>query len=89
MYDVLRSPKVPPRRWFERDILRKVATAARAEMVFCAGCRGQLPDGAEYQGRGARLHSAVAKDVARLRCMPASASGCCRGQSGLWRRRCG
>ncbi|HEN4999260.1 TPA: hypothetical protein U6I48_004831 [Klebsiella aerogenes] len=33
MYDVLRRPKVPPRRWFERGILRKVVAAARAEIA--------------------------------------------------------
>lgn len=39
--------------------------------------------------RGEALSHTVKTDVAALRCMPTSASGCGREQSGLWRRLCG
>ncbi|MCC4674098.1 hypothetical protein MMS88_29705, partial [Escherichia coli] len=40
--DVLRIPDEPPRRWFDRDVLREVVREARAEIRSMADALAKI-----------------------------------------------
>ncbi len=79
--DVLRIPDEPPRRWFDRGVLREVVREARTEIRSMADAPAKNPEMMTLAGVNPRLFPCRSPDRAQRKSPPAPALP---GHAGAW-----